>query len=291
MEGKEVATGEEGELLVFGGSVMIGYWNRREQTEKSFSVDESGRPWYRTGDVVVDGGNGSLRFLGRRDRMVKRRGYRVELGEIESALYRHPQITEAATVALPDAESGVLIKAFLSWSGEAPPSMVELKKFCASNLPLYMVPDRFECLDGLPKTSTDKIDYQTSREAGLMDFTLSEEQKLLQRQYRPLCPERAERRAARTGPPHGVPARLVAQVRPDGPSGAAGARVLWRRRLRSLVRRDRPRGLRLRLPRRRPGVRGLRASSRLRRPDLEARERGSETAPACPASATGRSSP
>ena len=65
-----------------------------------------------------------------------------------------------------DPESGVLIKAYLSWSVQTPPSMVELKQFCASNLPLYMVPDRFECLDGLPKTSTDKIDYQTLSRRG-----------------------------------------------------------------------------------------------------------------------------
>lgn len=159
-DGSEVSRGQEGELLACGGSVMLGYWNRPEQTEKSFVVDEAGKRWYRTGDVVVDEGDGVLRFLGRRDRMVKRRGYRVELGEIESALYRHPHVAEAATVALPDPESGVLIKAFLSWSGGAPPSMIELKQFCASNLPLYMVPDRFEVLAELPKTSTDKVDYQ-----------------------------------------------------------------------------------------------------------------------------------
>jgi acyl-coenzyme A synthetase/AMP-(fatty) acid ligase len=160
-DGSEVPRGQEGELLACGGSIMLGYWNRAEQTEKSFVIDEEGRRWYRTGDVVADEGGGSLRFLGRRDRMVKRRGYRVELGEIESALYRHPHVAEAATVALPDPESGVLIKAFLSWSGGTPPSMIELKQFCASNLPQYMVPDRFELLPELPKTSTDKVDYQT----------------------------------------------------------------------------------------------------------------------------------
>jgi acyl-coenzyme A synthetase/AMP-(fatty) acid ligase len=164
--GKEVAPGTEGELLVSGGSVMLGYWNRPEQTQNSFSVDETGRRWYRTGDVVTDQGGGVLRFLGRRDRMVKRRGYRVELGEIESALYRHSEVVEAATVALPDPESGVLIKAFLSWSGQTPPSIIELKQFCASNLPLYMVPDRFEVLAELPKTSTDKIDYQSLSRRG-----------------------------------------------------------------------------------------------------------------------------
>jgi acyl-coenzyme A synthetase/AMP-(fatty) acid ligase len=161
LDGSEVPRGQEGELLACGGSIMLGYWNRPEQTEKSFVVDEEGKRWYRTGDVVADEGGGSLRFLGRRDRMVKRRGYRVELGEIESALYRHPHVAEAATVALPDPESGVLIKAFLSWSGGSPPSMIELKQFCASNLPQYMVPDRFELLHELPKTSTDKVDYQT----------------------------------------------------------------------------------------------------------------------------------
>jgi acyl-coenzyme A synthetase/AMP-(fatty) acid ligase len=93
--------------------------------------------------------------------MVKRRGYRVELGEIESALYRHPEVSEAAAVASADADGGVLIRAFLSWSGEKAPSTVELKQFCASSLPLYMVPDSFRIVATLPKTSTDKIDYQT----------------------------------------------------------------------------------------------------------------------------------
>ncbi len=161
LDGSEVAKGSEGELLVSGGSVMKGYWNRPEQTGRVFVTDADGVSWYRTGDVVLDPGDGVLRFLGRRDRMVKRRGYRVELGEIESALYRHPKVTEAAAIACPDPESGVLIKAFLSWSGDGAPSLIELKQFCASNLPLYMVPDRFKVLPALPKTSTDKIDYQT----------------------------------------------------------------------------------------------------------------------------------
>jgi amino acid adenylation domain-containing protein len=159
-QGEEVPPGGEGELYVSGGSVMAGYWNRPEQTRLAFFVDSSDRPWYRTGDIVVDQGGGVLKFLGRRDRMVKRRGFRVELGEIESALYRHPKITEAAVIASPDTEIGVVIKAFLSWSGDTAPTIVELKQFCASNLPLYMVPDRFKVLTELPKTSTDKIDYQ-----------------------------------------------------------------------------------------------------------------------------------
>jgi len=92
--------------------------------------------------------------------MIKKRGYRIELGEIEAALYRHPAIKEAAVLAFPD-EENVPIKAFASTRNGTKLSIIELKKFCSENLPLYMVPDLFCCLEALPKTSTDKIDYQT----------------------------------------------------------------------------------------------------------------------------------
>lgn len=157
---REVARGEEGELHVAGGSVMAGYWNLPERTARAFHVDEAGTAWYRTGDVVREDERGDYLFLGRRDRMVKRRGYRVELGEIEAALYRHPSVQEAAVVAVPDEEHGVLIKAFLSWTGEERPSTIRMKQFAAAHLPLYMVPDRFAFQPTLPKTSTDKVDYQ-----------------------------------------------------------------------------------------------------------------------------------
>jgi len=158
-DGREVPKGQEGELVVTGASVMLGYWNLPEQNARAFLTDEEGARWYRTGDLVIDEGDSYL-FLGRRDRMVKRRGYRVELAEIEAALNRHQHINEAAVVALPDPDSGVLIKAFVSWTGETKPSLVALKSFAAGNLPNYMVPDRFTVLAELPKTSTDKIDYQ-----------------------------------------------------------------------------------------------------------------------------------
>ena len=66
----------------------------------------AGARWYQTGDIVTEAPDGNYTYLGRRDRMVKRRGYRVELGEIEAALYRHPAIKEAAVVAMPDEERG-----------------------------------------------------------------------------------------------------------------------------------------------------------------------------------------
>ena len=157
-QGHEVDKGSEGELCICGPGVMAGYWNRPEQTEKAFLPDRPER-WYRTGDLVTETDEGIYIYVGRRDRMVKRRGYRVELGEIESALYTHPMISEAAVIAKPDQNGEIRIKAFVVFP-EARASIVELKRYCSERLPLYMVPDTFSTQPSLPKTSTDKTDYQ-----------------------------------------------------------------------------------------------------------------------------------
>ncbi len=158
--GVDVTRGAEGELIVAGANVMQGYWALPEQTAKSYFKGADDVPWYRTGDIVTEDETGCYTYLGRRDRMVKRRGYRVELGEIEAGLYRHPNVKEAAVVAFADDQAGVSILAFLSSREEKPTSLIAIKRFCAENLPLYMIPDKFTWLDSLPKTSTDKIDYQ-----------------------------------------------------------------------------------------------------------------------------------
>jgi amino acid adenylation domain-containing protein len=158
--GDDVPLGTEGELCIAGRGVMQGYWSLPEQTSKGFYSDLDGNRWYRTGDIVAEAADGCYTYLGRRDRMVKRRGYRVELGEIEAGFYRHARIKEAAVIAFPDEEAGVSIYAFLSCHDAKHPSLIEIKRFCAENLPLYMIPDKFFWLETLPKTSTDKIDYQ-----------------------------------------------------------------------------------------------------------------------------------
>lgn len=156
-DGNEVAKGAEGELCMAGPGVMAGYWHLPEMTAKCFLARE-GR-WYKTGDLVVELPSGDYKYVGRRDRMVKKRGYRVELGEIEVCLYKHPQVREAAVIALSDDE-GVKIRAHVSARGEKKISIIEIKRFCNDNLPSYMIPDVFRFHPDLPKTSTDKIDYQ-----------------------------------------------------------------------------------------------------------------------------------
>lgn len=159
--GKDVAPGDEGELLIRGGTVMDGYWGRPQQTAAAFWTAPDGLCWYRTGDLVRDEGDGCFTFLGRRDRMVKRHGYRIELGEIEVALGTHDAVTEAAVVAVPDPEQGVEIRAYVTTEAGEHPSLVAFRGFCAAHLPASMIPDRFVVLEVLPRTSTDKIDYRS----------------------------------------------------------------------------------------------------------------------------------
>jgi amino acid adenylation domain-containing protein len=159
--GREAGRGQEGELVVAGPGVMDGYWNLPEQTARAFLTDEQGERWYRTGDIVSQDDEGVYIFHGRRDRMVKRRGYRIELGDIEAGLSTYPGAQEVAVVALTDSDHGVRIKAYLRTGGGQRPSIIALKQFCTQRLPRYMVPDTFELVETLPRTSTDKIDYRS----------------------------------------------------------------------------------------------------------------------------------
>jgi amino acid adenylation domain-containing protein len=156
----EVPVGAEGELCIAGDNLLQGYWNLPDRMSTAFLDAPDGRRFYRTGDIVVDDGAGCFTYVSRRDRMVKRRGYRIELGEVESGLYRHEHIREAAAIAVKDADGGVRIRAFIASDDDNPLSLIELKRFCTQAIPPQMIPDEFVFRTALPKTSTDKIDYQ-----------------------------------------------------------------------------------------------------------------------------------
>jgi len=149
-DGTAARPGEEGELVVDGPTVMLGYWGRSPQ---------GGRP-YRTGDRVVLLDSGDYEFLGRRDGMVKVRGYRVELGEIEAALLAHPEVDEVAVV-LAGTGMDTKIVAYVVPSGAAPPDLLQLKRHCAAALPRHMIIDVVHGVRDLPRTGTGKVDRRT----------------------------------------------------------------------------------------------------------------------------------
>ena len=154
-DGRPVGRGEIGELLVRGPTVMHGYWGDPERTARTLTADAHERT-YRTGDLVREALGGALMFLGRRDSQVKTRGYRVELGEIESALYTLGAVVECAVVAIADEQITNRLKAFVVT--REPLSVAEISARCRERLPRYMVPDEFElasrCRSPRPVRST-----------------------------------------------------------------------------------------------------------------------------------------
>jgi amino acid adenylation domain-containing protein len=159
--GSVCAPGEAGELYVSGPSLMSGYQAMPEATAHALVARGEGSdsgPWYRTGDLVCEDAGGLLHLLGRRDGMIKSRGYRIELGEIESVLHQHPAVAEAAAIALPDEESGHVIRAAaVARTGEALDAG-KLRAFCAERLPAYMIPLSIAVRGSLPRGSTGKVD-------------------------------------------------------------------------------------------------------------------------------------
>ncbi len=156
-DGTEVTHGTEGDLWIGGDNLLTEYWNDAELTAKKTRTLRDGL-FYNTGDRVREETDGNLTFLGRKDHMVKVRGYRVEMGEIESALHAFDGVAEAAVVALPEPEAGHRLHAFLSPKSGALLEDGPIRAFLKDYVPLYMVPEKIEILDALPRTSTGKID-------------------------------------------------------------------------------------------------------------------------------------
>ncbi len=146
-DGTRAGPGQEGELVVDGPTVMLGYWGQPRQ---------DGRP-YRTGDRVVLLDSGDYEYLGRRDGMIKVRGHRVEIGEIEAALHAHPGVADVA-VLLSGTGMDARIVAYVVPAGDTAPDILELKRHCAAALPRHMIIDAVRNVRALPRTGTGKLD-------------------------------------------------------------------------------------------------------------------------------------
>ena len=162
-DGRRVSRpGDEGELYVRGPALMRGYWGQpgktRQVVVRNPFQEAYDEPVYRTGDLVSLDADGNYVFLGRRDGMVKTRGYRVELGEVEAALYEHQAIREAVVVPVPDELLGSRLRAVISVDGADGITRQNVLEHCKRRLPGYMVPDVVEFRDVLPRTSTGKVD-------------------------------------------------------------------------------------------------------------------------------------
>ncbi|XVQ87758.1 amino acid adenylation domain-containing protein [Microbispora siamensis] len=169
--GRLAPPGAAGELCIGGAGVARGYLGRPELTAERFA-DLRGERVYRTGDRVRWRPDGQLEFLGRLDDQVKVRGFRIEPAEIEARLLAHPEVGEAAIVAIGDTLVGYV-------TGSA--DFTELADFAGAALPPYMVPTAWARLDRLPLTPSGKVDRaalpapQAQREAYVAPGTDAEE--------------------------------------------------------------------------------------------------------------------
>ncbi|MGE0461428.1 MAG: amino acid adenylation domain-containing protein [Vicinamibacterales bacterium] len=158
-----VAPGEQGELLIRGAVTMRGYWGRPDLNARGFYRrpvfgDHYEDVFYRSGDIVEELADGNLKYVGRKDRQIKTRGYRVELDEVEAALLSCPLVEEAAAYAVPDGQGSNLIEAAVTAKDGQVLTADAVLAHVAGRLPGYAVPVNLDVLAAFPRTSTGKID-------------------------------------------------------------------------------------------------------------------------------------
>ncbi|HEY6796335.1 MAG TPA: amino acid adenylation domain-containing protein, partial [Kineosporiaceae bacterium] len=158
---RPVPPGVAGELYLAGGGLARGYLGRPGTTAERFVADPFGGPgerMYRTGDLVSWAVDGSLRFAGRADDQVKIRGVRIEPGEVQAALTRHPEVLTSAVTTWPDSNGSARLVGYVVPAPGARPDVAQLRAHLEGILPAYMVPSAIVPVDRIPLTTNGKID-------------------------------------------------------------------------------------------------------------------------------------
>ncbi|ADZ93292.1 amino acid adenylation domain-containing protein [Marinomonas mediterranea] len=141
--GTKVAIGEQGFITIKGPSVFSGYWGKTARTEDA----------YNTGDIGYFNDKGELMYVGRNDHMIKVKGYRIHLGEIETTIEKHPAIEECCVLLGEDKA----LHAYLVQQDDSALSLIKIKLHCSAHLPKYMLPDFVHFLPMLPRNGNGKV--------------------------------------------------------------------------------------------------------------------------------------
>jgi long-chain acyl-CoA synthetase len=151
-DGNEVPFGQPGEICAKGPQIMVGYWNRPDETAKAMTADG----YFRTGDIGVMTPDGYTKIVDRKKDMILVSGFNVYPNEVEEVIAGHPGVLECAVIGVEDERSGETVKAFVV---KKDPNLTadDIIKFCHKQLTNYKIPKLIEFRTELPKTNVGKI--------------------------------------------------------------------------------------------------------------------------------------
>ena len=149
---KELEVGEDGEIAIKGPQIMMGYYQKPQETAK---VIKEG--WFYSGDIGKFDEDGYLSIVDRKKDMIIAGGYNIYPVELDDVLMGHPKILEACTVGLPDAYRGETVKAFIVVKAGETLTEEEISNYCREKLAAYKVPKLIEFIDELPKSAVGKV--------------------------------------------------------------------------------------------------------------------------------------
>lgn len=151
-DGQDVPPGEAGELWVKGPQVMMGYWQRPQETEKVLTA----AGWLKTGDIAQIDKDGCIKIVDRKKDMISVSGFKVFPNEVEEVASMHPGVKECAAIGVSDAETGEMVKLVVV---RADPKVTaeEIRTFCRERLTGYKVPKQVAFMEELPKSNVGKI--------------------------------------------------------------------------------------------------------------------------------------
>ena len=164
---EELPFGEEGEICVYGPTIMQGYFNRPEETANVLRKHKDGKTWLHTGDIGYIAPNGVIYFTQRLKRMIVSSGFNVYPNVIEELIEKHPAVAKCCVVGIPHPYKVKVAKAFIvlkEGKEETPKLRKEIKELCKNNLEAFSVPKEYEFRDTLPKTLYSKVDYKQLEE-------------------------------------------------------------------------------------------------------------------------------
>jgi len=163
---QEVASGEQGEIIMRGPQIFNGYWRRPDATEQAF-MQLDGERFFRSGDLGHVDEQGYFFITDRLKRMINASGFKVWPAEVEALMFRHPAIQEACIIASRDAYRGETVKAVvvLRESHRTQVSEEDILAWCRDNMAVYKAPRLVSFVDALPKSGSGKVMWRSLQEA------------------------------------------------------------------------------------------------------------------------------